>query len=51
MKVLLMTGHAPESGLGVSLKARGVRLMLKPFTVDVLLDHVRDSFETIIVPA
>ena len=51
LKVLLMTGHAPESVLGVSLKARGVRLMLKPFTVDVLLDHVRDSFETIIVPA
>lgn len=46
LKVLLMTGHAPESVLGASLKARGVRLMLKPFTVDVLLDGIRDSFET-----
>lgn len=51
LKALLMTGHAPESVLGASLKARGVRLTLKPFTVDVLLDHIRDSFETTIGPA
>jgi signal transduction histidine kinase/ActR/RegA family two-component response regulator len=45
LKVLFMTAYARDAPVGVTAEGRPISLLLKPFTVDGLLDRVRQTFE------
>ena len=45
LKVLFMTAYAREAPVGPAELERPIGVLLKPFTVDALLNHVRQSLD------
>jgi CheY-like chemotaxis protein len=45
IKILLVTGYAPDASLQSSFLGAGMQMMLKPFAVDALANKIREMLQ------
>jgi PAS domain S-box-containing protein len=45
IKILLVTGYAPDASLQSSFLGAGMQMMLKPFAVDILANKIREMLQ------